>query len=243
VNNFPEHISPLEKPEFDFEKGEVILIDKPFDWSSFDIVRKVRNAIRFKKIGHAGTLDPYATGLLIICTGKMTKKINEFQDMDKEYTGEFVLGKTTPSHDLETEFENEKDIRGITPQMIKEAAEKFKGKIMQSPPVFSAVKINGERSYKKARRGEDIKIEPKEVTVSEFEIVETELPKVKFRVVCSKGTYIRSLVRDMGNILNTGAYLSELRRTRIGEFEVNTAYSIDDFVNIVRKKNEDTLGN
>lgn len=223
-----------DKKVFNFEEGEILLIDKPQDWSSFDIVKKIRNTIKCKKIGHAGTLDPLATGLLILCTGKMTKKINEFQEMDKEYTGSMVLGKTTPSFDLETEVDCEKDISGIDEGMIRETTKNFTGNILQVPPVFSAIKVGGERLYKKARRGEEVKIAAKEINIQDFEITGLCLPEVDFRVVCSKGTYIRSLVRDFGEKLQTGAYMSALRRTRIGKFHVDQAYSIDDFVRLIK---------
>lgn len=227
-----------EKSKFNFEEGEVLLIDKPLEWTSFDIVNKIRYAIKLKKIGHAGTLDPLATGLLILCTGKMTKKINEYQDMDKEYVGKMILGKTTPSFDLETAIDSEKDISGIIPEVIMETTKKFIGKIKQIPPIFSAIKVGGERLYKKARRGEDIKIEPREVHVDEFEITEIKLPEITFRVVCSKGTYIRSLVRDFGESLGSGAYMSALRRTRIGKFHVDNAYMIEDIVKLTKKDHE-----
>jgi tRNA pseudouridine55 synthase len=228
----------LDILDLNFEEGKILLIDKPFEWSSFDAVKKIRNTIhkKFKKlkVGHAGTLDPLATGLLIMCVGKMTKRINEFQDMEKEYTGEMVIGKTTPSFDLETEVDCEKDISDVTPTLIKETAAKLTGRIMQVPPIFSAVKVDGERSYKKARRGEEVKIEAKEITIHEFEITEITLPVIKFRVVCSKGTYIRSLVRDFGEALCTGAYMSALRRTRIGPFEVSNAYAVQDFIELLK---------
>jgi tRNA pseudouridine55 synthase len=228
--------SLMKKSEFNFEEGEMLLIDKPLEWTSFNIVAKIRNTIKVKKIGHAGTLDPLATGLLILCTGKMTKKIDEFQGMEKEYEGELVLGKTTPSFDLETEVNCEKDISGISKEMILSKTKEFIGNIIQVPPVFSAIKIGGERLYKKARRGEEVKIMPREVFIRKFEITSIELPIVKFRVVCSKGTYIRSLVRDFGEALGTCAYMSALRRTRIGDFHVDNAYGVEDFVRLIKDK-------
>lgn len=213
-----------------FEEGEILLIDKPYRWTSFDIVRKVRNTIRIKKIGHAGTLDPLATGLLILCTGKMTKKIDLYQGQEKEYTGQLVLGKTTPSIDLETDFDQDFNISHITEQMVTEATHRFTGLIQQIPPIYSAVQINGERLYKKARKGETIEIQPREVFVKEFEITNILFPAIHFRIVCSKGTYIRSLVRDYGKVLQSGAYLSQLRRTRIGEFAVDQALTIENFI-------------
>jgi len=213
-----------------FEEGAVVLIDKPLEWTSFDVVSKVRNAIRVKKVGHAGTLDPLATGLLILCTGKMTKKIDEYQAQEKEYEGELLLGKTTPSIDGETEVDNEYDISAITETQIREAVKQFIGTISQFPPIYSAIKVNGEPLYKKARRGEPVEIKSREVTVSAFEITKIELPKVAFRIVCSKGTYIRSLVRDLGLALNNGAYMTALRRTRIGNFTVQEAHDLPSFI-------------
>lgn len=234
-------MSLIENHTFNFEEGEVLLIDKPLDWSSFDIVKKIKYTTKCTKIGHAGTLDPLASGLLILCTGKMTKKINEFQDMDKEYTGTLILGKTTPSCDSETEVNCEKDISSITENLIIEAAQKFIGKTLQVPPVFSAVKVGGERLYKKARRGEEVKIEAKEISIADFEITQISLPEVHFRVVCSKGTYIRSLVRDLGESLNVGAYMSSLRRTRIGTFHLDKAFQIEDFVKLVKRRKHEGL--
>jgi len=213
-----------------FEEGAVVLIDKPLEWTSFDVVSKVRNAIRVKKVGHAGTLDPLATGLLILCTGKMTKKIDEYQAQEKEYEGELLLGKTTPSIDGETEVDNEYDISAITETQIREAVKQFIGTISQFPPIYSAIKVNGEPLYKKARRGEPVEIKSREVTVYAFEITKIELPKVAFRIVCSKGTYIRSLVRDLGLALNNGAYMTALRRTRIGNFTVQEAHDLPSFI-------------
>ena len=213
-----------------FIEGAVILIDKPLEWTSFDVVKKLRNQLRIKKIGHAGTLDPLATGLLILCTGKYTKKINSYQDMAKEYTGTLLLGKTTPSVDLETDFDSEKDTSFLTEDAVVSSTEVFKGTIQQVPPIFSAVKVGGERVYKKARKGEDVKIDPREVSIFEFEITRCNLPEVAFRVVCSKGTYIRSLVRDFGEYLSVGACLTSLRRTKIGDFSVDDAFDLNDFI-------------
>ncbi len=213
-----------------FEEGAVILIDKPLEWTSFDVVSKIRNTIRIKKVGHAGTLDPLATGLLILCTGKMTKKIDEYQAQEKEYEGELVLGKTTPSYDLETEVDKEFDVSSLTEELIKKNVLQFIGTLQQIPPIYSAIKVDGVPLYKKARKGEDVEIKAREVTISEFEITEIQMPVVKFRVVCSKGTYIRSLVRDFGAALNNGAYMSALRRTRIGQFKVKDAEQLAAFV-------------
>jgi tRNA pseudouridine55 synthase len=224
------------KSHYNFLEGEVLLIDKPLEWTSFDVVNKIRYAILRKlglkkiKVGHAGTLDPLATGLLIICTGKFTKRIEDFQVKEKEYSGTFFLGATTPSFDKETDVDHEFPSNHITPQMLYETTKKFIGETMQTPPVFSAVKVNGERAYNKARKNQDVKIQPKKITISEFEIVKISLPEVSFRVKCGKGTYIRSLARDFGQSLNSGAYLSSLRRTRIGVFKVEDAISIDELV-------------
>lgn len=204
----------------------LLLIDKPLEWTSFDVVNKVRYSLKEKKAGHAGTLDPLATGLLIVCCGTMTKQIAGLQDMEKEYTGTFVIGKTTTSHDLETAIENEKDIQHITEKDIKEAAQKFIGKIAQVPPMHSAIKVNGRRSYKLARKGKKIELAAREVEIRAFD-VHARLPEVDFKVICSKGTYIRSLVRDMGEALGVGAYLSRLCRTRIGNYSLNDALTIE----------------
>jgi len=206
---------------------QVLLINKPPRWTSFDVVNKLRNKLKIKKIGHAGTLDPLATGLLILCTGKMTKRIDEFQAQEKEYTGKFVIGKTTPSHDLETAIEAGGNTDHITEVQLKSAARKFTGTLQQIPPLHSAIKIDGKRAYKFARKGKDIELKPREVIVSAFEITSIEKPFVSFRIVCSKGTYIRSIARDFGNELGTGAYLAELCRTRIGNFRLSDALEID----------------
>jgi tRNA pseudouridine55 synthase len=219
----------------DFKEGEIILLDKPYRWTSFDVVNKVRSVLKYKlklgniKTGHAGTLDPLATGLLIICTGKFTKKIEEFQGLDKEYTGTFILGATTPSFDLETEVMPAGDISQITEEQIKKAALHFTGEIQQVPPVYSARYIDGERAYKFARAGKEVEMEARKVEITEFEITGTVLPEVNFRIVCSKGTYIRSVARDMGEFLRCGAYLGSLCRTRIGTCILDDALSPDDF--------------
>jgi tRNA pseudouridine55 synthase len=217
-----------------YEEGQVLLIDKPLRWTSFDAVRKIRNLIRIKKVGHAGTLDPLATGLLIICTGKFTKKINEYMAREKEYTGTFTLGATTPTYDLESEPQNFKPVDAITDDIIKSATHQFTGDIMQVPPAHSAIKIEGKRVYELARQGIEVKIEPRKVTIREFEMTRIEMPQVHFRVVCSTGTYIRSLADDFGKALNCGAYLSSLCRTRIGEYRLEDAMSIEEF----EKKNK-----
>ncbi|MCZ6520819.1 MAG: tRNA pseudouridine(55) synthase TruB, partial [Bacteroidetes bacterium] len=206
------------KKTYNFEKGEVLLIDKPLNWTSFDVVKNIRNALGIRKIGHAGTLDPLATGLLILCTGKKTKEVNSFQEMEKEYEGKMVIGKTTPSVDLETAIDHEYDISHIREEEIYRVVNDFIGFIDQVPPVYSAIKVNGERVYKKARKGQSVELSPRKVNVLHFEITEVKLPELCFKVRCSKGTYIRSLVRDYGEKLGVGAYMSQLRRTAIGEF-------------------------
>ncbi len=206
----------------------LLLIDKPLNWTSFDVVNKLRGKLKIKKIGHAGTLDPLATGLLILCTGKMTKRIDEFQAQEKEYTGDFVLGQTTPSHDLETAVTEAKDISFITHEAILETANKFTGVLQQIPPIHSAIKVDGKRAYKLARIGKEPELKPREVIVSLFEITSIQLPIVSFRIICSKGTYIRSLARDFGNELGVGAYLSKLCRTRIGQFHLKDALKIEE---------------
>jgi tRNA pseudouridine55 synthase len=207
---------------------QILLINKPIEWTSFDVVNKLRRKLKIKKIGHAGTLDPLATGLLILCTGKMTKRIEEFQGQEKEYTGSLILGKSTPSHDAETEVDAVCDISGILDDDIYYTTKKFVGKIKQVPPIHSAIKVNGKRAYSLARKGKQPELNPREVTISAFEITSIERPVVNFKVVCSKGTYIRSLVRDFGNELGVGAYLSVLCRTRIGEFLLKDALKIDE---------------
>jgi len=212
----------------DVTQDRIILVDKPLEWTSFDVVNKLRRKLKIKKIGHAGTLDPLATGLLILCTGKMTKRIDEFQAQEKEYTGTLVIGQTTPSHDLETPVSEAKDISRISDEKIRTATRKFIGVIQQVPPFHSAIKVDGKRAYKLARKGKEPELKSREVNVTEFEITSIELPNVNFRIVCSKGTYIRSIARDVGEELGVGAYLSSLCRTRIGEFKLKDAQSIDD---------------
>lgn len=210
------------------DPGKVLLVDKPLEWTSFDVVKKLKYKLKVKKIGHAGTLDPLATGLLILCTGKMTKQINTYQAQEKEYTGTFVIGSSTPSYDLETEINETRDISSLTKEKLEETAKTFIGVIEQVPPIFSAVKVDGKRAYKSARKGEEVKLKSREVTISEFQLTRISLPEVEFRVVCSKGTYIRSLARDFGLALDSVAHLSSLRRTRIGEFKVDSAKTIEE---------------
>ncbi len=214
----------------EIDLGQMILIDKPLRWTSFDVTKKLKFAGKFKKIGHAGTLDPLATGLLILCTGKMTKQIDTYQAQEKEYTGVFELGKTTPSVDLETDFDKFYETNSITEQAIYETRDKLLGKISQIPPVYSAIKVDGKRAYKSAREGIELVLKSREVEISVFEIDIKAFPKISFRIVCTKGTYIRSLVRDFGVLLNNGAYLAELRRTRIGDYRIENAQSIESYI-------------
>jgi len=220
----------------DYLSGQVLLINKPLNWTSFQVVNKlrweIRQAFNIKKIkvGHAGTLDPLATGLLIICTGKMTKKIDTFQAQVKEYTGTFTLGSTTPSFDLETEINNTFPTKHITADLIHKTTEPFVGDIQQYPPVFSALKKDGKRLYEYARAGENVEIKSRTVTIHEFEITQINKLNIDFRVVCSKGTYIRSLANDFGKALHSGAHLSALRRTKIGDFDVTNSVSIESFI-------------
>lgn len=228
--------------EFDFAAGELLLINKPYKWTSFDVVGKIRNSLKplKLKVGHAGTLDPLATGLLIICTGKLTKQIDSFQAEEKEYTGTMILGASTPSFDMETEIDEQFSIENITEEDIYKATAPFKGDIEQYPPAHSAVKVNGERLYVKARLGEEVELRKRFVTVSEFEITRVQLPEIDFRIVCSKGTYIRSLVSDFGKQLKNGAYLSKLTRTRSGNFLLADAFEVADLVQYLREKRTTT---
>lgn len=211
-------------------EGSLLLVDKPLHWTSFDVVKKIKYALKLKKIGHAGTLDPLATGLLILCTGKMTKQIDTYQAQEKEYTGTFIIGKTTPSYDLETEVEDVTTVEHITLDEIKNAALSLTGDIQQIPPIFSAIKVDGKRAYESARQGKDLKLSARPVKVRIFEADFDGIDAVNFRIVCSKGTYVRSLARDFGAFLGTGAYLAELRRTRIGKFKVENASTIEEII-------------
>jgi len=227
-----EHDSGSSKDSFGSPLGDggMILINKPLHWTSFDVIRKIRNTIKIKKVGHAGTLDPLATGLLIVCTGKFTKSINEYMAQEKEYTGTFTLGAVTPTYDLESEPENFQSIDGISAEIINEATKKFTGEIMQVPPAHSAIKQKGKPVYLLARKGIDVKLEPRKITIQQFEITNINLPIVSFKVVCTTGTYIRSLANDFGAALGCGAYLSSLCRTRIGNFTLAEAVSMDEFI-------------
>ncbi|MGV3598783.1 MAG: tRNA pseudouridine(55) synthase TruB [Bacteroidota bacterium] len=227
----PQHPLTIE-----YNEGKVLLVNKPSGWTSFDVVQKIRNVSRAKKVGHAGTLDPLATGLLILCTGKFTKRIDEVQAQEKEYTGTITVGATRPSFDVETEIDQTFAWEHITPQMVQEATQQFTGVIEQIPPSYSAIKINGQRAYENARAGKEVEIKPRSVEIKEFEITGIELPNIHFRVMCSKGTYIRTLAFDFGRALNSGAYLASLCRTRIGEFLLKDAVEVEDLVNEIKEK-------
>ena len=223
-------------PHYNFISGEILLFDKDLNWSSFDLVKKVRNSlckameIKKLKVGHAGTLDPLATGLLILCTGKSTKKIEEIQTQKKEYIAEIKLGATTPSYDLETEEDQTFDISHIDETLFMQSLHRFQGEIDQTPPIFSAVKVDGERAYNLARKGDNPKLKSRKVVIDSIEVISFDLPKVTIRVTCSKGTYIRSLANDIGLALNSGAYLTGLRRTMIGDYKVEDAMSVNYFL-------------
>ena len=227
-------MEPLEK----YQEGQLLLIDKPCNWTSFDVVNKLRFALRIKKIGHAGTLDPLATGLLLIGTGKWTKKLEQLQGLDKTYEGVIEIGKTTPSYDLETLFDSESDFSHLTEAELHNASRQLSGPIDQIPPAHSAVKINGERAYKKARRNEEVKMKVRQVMIHRFDLMHIELPEVGFQIDCSKGTYIRSMAHDFGEILGVGGYLKKLRRTHIGDYKVADAQTIDDFLAQIQRERE-----
>ena len=227
-------IDPQLSKQENFSAGQVILIDKPLEWTSFDVVKKVRNLIRIKKVGHAGTLDPLATGLLILCTGKKTKSIESFMAKEKEYTGTFTIGAETPTYDLESEVINRNDISQVSQIDLEQARLKFLGEIDQIPPMHSAIKVDGRRVYELARKGEKIELKSRKIKISEFELTKVDLPLISFRVVCSKGTYIRSLAHDFGQALGVGAHLSSLRRTRVGSFHVDEAYQLDNLVQLIK---------
>jgi tRNA pseudouridine55 synthase len=219
-----------------YEQGEVLIVNKPLHWTSFDAVRKIRNLVRTRKVGHAGTLDPLATGLLIICTGKFTKRISEFMAQEKEYTGTFTIGATTPTFDLESDPENFIDFSSINDEMINRTTQKFKGEIMQVPPIHSAIKKDGKRVYELARQGKEVILEPRKITIKEFEITVIDPPIIHFRVVCTTGTYIRSLANDFGKELGTGAYLSSLCRTRIGDFSLAQSMTMQQAEVLIKTK-------
>ena len=235
---FKQHFTPEELLE-----GKLFLINKPLGWTSFQVVNKLRwhlknlSGLKKIKVGHAGTLDPLATGLLLICTGKKTKSISTLQETEKEYTGTFLMGATTPSYDLETSIDQTFDTKLLTEEIILKSAIKFTGEILQYPPVFSALKKNGKRLYEYARAGEDPEITPRTVNVHEFKIIKINLPKVDFLVRCSKGTYIRSLAHDFGKSLSNGAHLSSLKRTRVGNYKIENAFSMESEINLASEKN------
>lgn len=225
---------------FNFIEGEILVIEKPLRWTSYDLIRKLKSILKYQlgfkklKIGHAGTLDPLASGLMIVCTGKATKRINEFQDATKEYIASIKLGATTPSFDLESAVDQTYPTEHITQDLIKTTLQKFIGEILQVPPIFSAVKIDGKRAYELARKGQDVELKAKPLRIDEIEILNCEIPDIKIRIVCSKGTYIRAFARDLGIALNSGAYLSGLIRTRVGEFTLENAYKIEDLENKIK---------
>ena len=229
----------MDKLNYGFRNGEVLLVDKPLEWTSFDVVNKLRYRLNKRydtkrfKVGHAGTLDPLATGLLLICTGKSTKLSESLTSEDKTYTGTFLLGKTTPSYDLETEFDQVFDTEHITESLLAEIAKSFEGAQKQMPPMFSAKKVNGRRAYKSARKGETVELQENDITIQSFTIEAVRFPEVDFKVICSKGTYIRSIAHDFGKALNSGATLSALRRTASGDFSIDNAKSVDEWLEII----------
>ena len=233
-------LTPENLSEIDFKEGALILVDKPQDWTSFDVVNKIRGLLKRAlgvkkiKVGHSGTLDPMATGLLLICTGKYTKLLHTLQNENKVYTGRMVLGASTPSYDAESEIEETYPVEHITPEAIAESVQIFQGEIDQVPPMFSAIKVNGQPLYKLARRGEALELEPRRIRIDSFSITSQEMPYLEFEVACSKGTYIRSLAHDFGRSLNSGAYLDVLRRTKIGEYSIENAWNLDDLVKAVK---------
>ena len=222
-------------PVFNFQEGEVLLFDKPLTWTSFDVVNKIRGCIQVKKVGHAGTLDPLATGLLILCTGKMTKSIDLIQATEKEYLVKLVLGKTTPSFDLESEFDSDTNIDHINTKLVEDAIISFKGIQLQLPPMYSAIKVNGERLYSLARQGKEVELTPREVNINSISNIKINLPEVEFLMTCSKGTYVRSLVSDIGKKLGVGAYMSGLRRTKVGDYNIEDAYQVSEFVSHIKE--------
>lgn len=220
-----------------YQQGQLLLIDKPYQWTSFDVVKKLRYALKVKKIGHAGTLDPLATGLLLIGTGKWTKKLEQLQGLDKSYEGIIEIGKSTPSYDLETPFDSETPITEVKEADLEAARKQLTGVIEQTPPAHSAVKIDGERAYKKARRNEAVKMKVRSVHIHRFDI-QVDLPEVHFQIDCSKGTYIRSIAHDFGKLLGVGGYLKSLKRTSIGEHHIDQAKTLDDFLKDLQRERE-----
>jgi tRNA pseudouridine55 synthase len=220
-----------------FHEGEILLVNKPLTWTSFDVVNKIKYATR-AKVGHAGTLDPLATGLMIICTGKFTKKLTDFSGLDKCYEGKIYLGATTPTYDSELEPDAIFDITNITKEDILQAVQKLTGNIEQIPPIYSAIKKDGKKAYEQARKGKDVKMEPRKVTIHQFDIKKINLPEIDFFVSCSKGTYIRSLAYDLGKLLQNGAYLKSLNRTQIGSYQLKDAWQLDDLINYIKEHPE-----
>ena len=221
-----------------FEQGQVLAINKPIEWTSFDVVRKIRAMVRIRKVGHAGTLDPLATGLLILCTGKFTKRINEYMSQEKEYTGTITLGAITPTYDLESEPQDFKPYEQISSADADRTTKKFIGEILQVPPAHSAIKKDGKRVYELARKGIEVELEPRRIVISEFEITSFQLPVIGFRVVCSTGTYIRSLANDFGKELGCGGYLSSLCRTRIGSFTLDQSMNMEEAEKYIREMHQ-----
>lgn len=220
-----------------YQEGRILLINKPLRWTSFDVVKKLRNVLGVKKIGHAGTLDPLATGLLIIGTGKFTKKLNELQGLDKCYEGVFEIGKTTPSFDLEMEFDSSSDYQHLTEEDFEQARKKLSGPIEQIPPAHSAVKVGGERAYKRARQNKEVRLDPRSITIHQFEIDTRNVPDIGFKIGCSKGTYIRSMARDFGELLGVGAYLKQLVRTQVGDYSLKDAFDLEEFIKMNNESN------
>ncbi|MGB0861876.1 MAG: tRNA pseudouridine(55) synthase TruB [Saprospiraceae bacterium] len=222
--------------QYDFQKGALLLIDKPLEWTSFDVVNKIRYKLKHKlgvkklKVGHSGTLDPMATGLLIICTGKFTKRLHELQGLPKTYTGTIRLGATTPSYDAEMDVDETFPTEHITKEVMETARQQFLGEIQQLPPIFSAVKVDGQPLYKRARKGEKFEVQPRTITINTFDISERNLPDVDFKVDCSKGTYIRSLAYDFGKACESGGYLTALRRTKVGDFDIENAWNLEELI-------------
>lgn len=225
----------------DYISGEILVIDKPYRWTSFDAVKRLRGAVQRRlnakrfKVGHAGTLDPLATGVLLVCTGRATKRIAELQEGMKEYVAEITFGATTPSYDLEKEIDATYPWEHITPELIAETLPKFQGHVMQVPPVFSAVKVDGKRAYNYARKGKEVEIKAKPLEIKELEVLDWEAPKLTLRVLCSKGTYIRALARDLGEAMNSGAHLTALRRTRVGDYTIDDAMSLDQALELIKE--------
>lgn len=225
----------------DYISGEILVIDKPYRWTSFDAVKRLRGAVQRRlnakrfKVGHAGTLDPLATGVLLVCTGRATKRIAELQEGMKEYVAEITFGATTPSYDLEKEIDATYPWEHITPELIAETLPKFQGHVMQVPPVFSAVKVDGKRAYNYARKGKEVEIKAKPLEIKELEVLSWEAPKLTLRVLCSKGTYIRALARDLGEAMNSGAHLTALRRTRVGDYTIDNAMSLDQALELIKE--------